>query len=650
MKAIKVLILTIFTVVTISAQAEVVTPYNGTRIFWDLISRSTVFTNGWYSRMVELKDGRLMAACESNGISIAYSSNKGLAWTAATKLTSNTNNTPNCVPDLIQLKDGTIIVAYNPRPSQPYTPDRHYGIRCKRSTDNGVTWSDEIVVYNASYIWDDGCWEPSMLELPSGELQLYFANEAPYTTSGEQEISMCKSFDGGLTWTAAQRISYRAGYRDGMPVPVLLKDQSEIAVIIEDNGWPGVGDFFPTTVRCPLSTNWNNYYVAANSTNRNKTLDFTYCPNATGGAPYLRVLPSGKTVMSYQSTYNHGTKLSMLVAVGDEKAKNFKALQHPFKVGDTDAVMWNSLCVIDTGIVVAVGGVNNNIEMIKGYPCDKLQANFSHPTIDGVQTKNEGYYQPLANQIMLGVESGTRTIADFAYDSDSLYFTSRVSDRTPYAIAGSYCDGISLLLDVKNRSGLAPLNDMYRLFFRLEGTYNLWHGDDTQLKWIATDANNINYKVTAKSTYYVVEAAIPWTVLGCDAPPTNEVLRANIELQDRNSDDITTIAKETIVDASRDKSSTWMELYLNPNNTPSSIKNTKEVDEIAYIKVGNNGRIYVTSDTNIEQLMLCSVNGMVLNTYDNIGKNFETNISQKGVVVVKGNFINGKTFIKKVCL
>ena len=191
---------------------------------------------------------------------------------------------------------------------------------------------------------------------------------------------------------------------------------------------------------------------------------------------------------------------------------------------------------------------------------------------------------------------------------------------------------------------------MYRLFFRLEGTYNLWHGDDTQLKWIATDANNINYKVTAKSTYYVVEAAIPWTVLGCDAPPTNEVLRANIELQDRNSDDITTIAKETIVDASRDKSSTWMELYLNPNNTPSSIKNTKEVDEIAYIKVGNNGRIYVTSDTNIEQLMLCSVNGMILNTYDNIGKNFETNISQKGVVVVKGNFINGKTFIKKVCL
>ena len=92
MKAIKVLILTIFTVVTISAQAEVVTPYNGTRIFWDLISRSTVFTNGWYSRMVELKDGRLMAACESNGISIAYSSNKGLAWTAATKLTSNTSN------------------------------------------------------------------------------------------------------------------------------------------------------------------------------------------------------------------------------------------------------------------------------------------------------------------------------------------------------------------------------------------------------------------------------------------------------------------------------------------------------------------------------------------------------------------------------
>jgi hypothetical protein len=67
-----------------------------------------------------------------------------------------------------------------------------------------------------------------------------------------------------------------------MPVPVLLKDESQIVVIIEDNGW-GYGDFFPTTVRTSLQNNWhNNYWVNATDPNREKTLNFNFCPTATG--------------------------------------------------------------------------------------------------------------------------------------------------------------------------------------------------------------------------------------------------------------------------------------------------------------------------------------------------------------------------------
>lgn len=88
--------------------------------------------------------------------------------------------------------------------------------------------------------------------------------------------------DGGQTWSQAQKICYRQGSRDGMPVPVLLKDESQIVVIIEDNGW-GYGDFFPTTVRTSLQNNWhNNYWVNATDPNREKTLNFNFCPTATG--------------------------------------------------------------------------------------------------------------------------------------------------------------------------------------------------------------------------------------------------------------------------------------------------------------------------------------------------------------------------------
>ena len=80
--------------------------------------------------MIELQDGRLMAVCENNGIDIAFSSNKGNTWTSPTKIMAN-GNIPQCAPDLIQLSDGTILVAYNPRPSAPYSADRLFGIHLK---------------------------------------------------------------------------------------------------------------------------------------------------------------------------------------------------------------------------------------------------------------------------------------------------------------------------------------------------------------------------------------------------------------------------------------------------------------------------------------------------------------------------------------
>ena len=358
--------------------AASVSRYTGSRIFWDARNPVTVFDGGGYGRLIELQDGRLMACCESGGIKVCFSSNKGRTWNSPTLIAPNSNNTPNCVPDLVQLSDGTILVAYNPRPSKPYTSDRHFGIRLRRSTTNGRTWSEEIFVFDADTIFDNGCWEPSFLELPSGELQLYFADESPYTNSGEQQISLCRSFDGGLTWTEPQRISFRSGYRDGMPVPVLLADKKNIVVAIEDNGWSGVGDFVPTTVRNPLSSNWkNNAYINATSSYRNRSINYDYCPLAKGGAPYLRVLPSGETVLSHQSTYGEGDNMKMYVYVGNKQAKDFKAMSKPFQQGTTKGCWWNSLAVIDTGIVVAVGGLDGKIVMMKGFPINNFLAPYA---------------------------------------------------------------------------------------------------------------------------------------------------------------------------------------------------------------------------------------------------------------------------------
>ena len=177
----KLSVILLFLLQTLMPVCSNASSYQRSRIFWDMSSRRTVFGSGGYARIIQLHDGRLLATCESGGIVIAFSDDNGNTWGSPVRIVNNVNRVPNCVPDLIQLSDGTIIVAYNPRPSAPYTTDRKFGIRCKRSVDNGATWSDEIFVNDARHTFEDGCWEPSMLELPSGELQLYFADEVEST-------------------------------------------------------------------------------------------------------------------------------------------------------------------------------------------------------------------------------------------------------------------------------------------------------------------------------------------------------------------------------------------------------------------------------------------------------------------------------------
>jgi hypothetical protein len=239
-------------------------------------------------------------------------------------------------------------------------------------------------------------------------------------------------------------------------------------------------------------------------------------------------------------------------------------MQHPFRVGDNETVMWNSLCIVDTGIVVAVGGVNSNIEMIKGYPVKNLQAPYAHPTIDGKLTRNEGYFTSLATQILLGVETGTRTIADFAYDNDSLYFITRVTDKLQNDDPTSYSDGVTLLLDCENESYPAPSDNCCRIFFQLAGSYVGYKGSSAQNKWIKTNIEGIKLKKTTASTYYILEAAIPWKAIGVTSSPSGKTMRANIILQDRGQS-TTDIQTESIPDAKRDAPYTWMEFYLRPN-------------------------------------------------------------------------------------
>lgn len=558
--------------------------YSGSRIFWDVATERTVFSPGIYARVIQLQDGRLMAVCCWSGIRISFSSNGGRIWSAYRQIVRNdVVGILNDTPDLIQLTDGTIVVGYNPRASSPYSPDRKFGIRCVRSTDNGTTWSAPIFIYDAGYEFNNGCWEPSFLELPSGELQCYFSNEGNFTTSNDQSIDVARSFDGGLTWSEPVMASYRAGSRDGMPKAILLKDSSYIVMTIEDNGWPGRGNFCATTIRSRLSDNWNRP-VRAGSNNRK--IIFTPIPptSVMSAAPYLNILPWGETVASYQGNYGRPSAaiedLDMFVAVGSDKATGFKAISQPFHLADNYYANWNSVAVVDTGQVMAVasvwkdGDAAPNIQVIKGYPMRRFVAAYGRLNIDGQKGADDTLTTANGDQVVMGTISRQRSTVDFAYDERNLYLYAYVNDAKLNATTAN-ANIFHFYVDAVGAFSSRPLKGLYHFGFNAgeraitvcrAGAGNAWKDYEPEVP-IACAIT------TSRATHrYRVEAAIPWRAIGLDAAPVGKKLAVNLSIDFPRDG---AVVSDTIADANTNRSSTWMLFELKPSERLNAIKAVK---------------------------------------------------------------------------
>lgn len=542
-------------------------PYTASRIFWDYSSRQKLFDGALYARMIELQDGRLMAVTnQRDNIVVSFSSDKGIYWSDPKVIATHPDMQHLFDAEAVQLRDGTIIVPYNIGTNTPYSDDRHYGVQLNISTDNGQTWGQPITVYTAGIDFGTGCWEPAILEMPSGELHLYFSDESPYPGDNhDQCIQLTRSFDKGRTWSPVETISYRPGARDGMPVPNIIGDS--IVVTIEDSRWPGEETFVPVTLRCSLEENWQNILIPATSERRNQVVDYTWCPRACGGAPYLCRLPWGETVLSRQSYYESGNYdvMNMYVYVGDENARGFKAMSQPFpdNVESKVSIEWNSIAVVDTGVVIALGGVgakgsiSHHVDIVRGYPMRQFTAYYGTPDVDGTVGRDE-YHTRLAQQVMMGTNTiGERVYADFNYDERNLYFVINVADATP-ASEGTSQDAVHLLLDPHNLCETLPSPGVVDITLRTDGTCLMQEGKNYIWTTIQP-AQPITTQVKHSSRGYVIEAAIPWQTLGHEAPPQGQRMGVAIEVQDRRNGKSYV---ETIPDVKRGQSWTYMTFRL----------------------------------------------------------------------------------------
>ena len=374
--------------------------------------------SGGYPRIHRLNDGRLMLSYSLSGNGYArFSSDEGETWGAQTEVMSYFDSTSNgvsarmtaSVPDFAQLSAGNpyhpgrIIYASNYRPRElvngkttdntGWTTVHPYTISISVSDDAGKTWSARKHLYKSG-IWDEnvtiGCWEPFVLELPDGTVQIYFADETPYyPASSWHNISVIESKDGGDTWGEVRVVAQNSANRDGMPVATLLGDKILLAVESTDGEHARL---HPIVICNPIQDCWRTPVGKGDSHRFHPFTTSLKSDLVYSGAPYI-ITTDNYIVYSYQisdwwkpteelsrtelvrlakeNNVEAHSELEVQVCLKSEVTDGFfytmRSPSRPFNLDQkSEKAVWNSLCDLGNDEILAVSQKGNLIYTVRG--------------------------------------------------------------------------------------------------------------------------------------------------------------------------------------------------------------------------------------------------------------------------------------------
>lgn len=533
--------------------------YDCLRICWDYNQRRFV-NGGVYSRLKVLSDGTLVCAYSAGADVVLRKSVDG-RWDSPIRVaTDSLRQYSYTNSELIELSDGTQMYAWNARSTNG--SGKPYKIMAAYSKDGGKSWTEPQNIFVAGTTWDEGCWEPVMLQLPSGELQIYFANEY-LVPDKQQNITMMRSFDNGVSWQKPEVVSFRKGARDGMPVPVYLKNHKGIVFAIEDNGLNGT--FKPVIIRTATADNWKSGAVLADSPNRWPALAPTERLHASvyAGAPYLIQLSSGETLLSVQSSesrLSNGTLdcSIMQVYVGDDEARNFscKSTPFPFEPNSKVNTLWCAMTQLDENRVMATASVSgmkssNGIWTSTGYIFRPMQARYvSHSPTD---------WSRIPTGMFIGAESPAQAFVRTAWSVDSLFFRFAVKDAcirtTELNEPLSEGDGVELFIDPRKSDDSVLTTGQFRCLVGANGKGCTMQ--TVSAEWVAWKSG-FRHCVQQTADGYEVLMAVPWKTIG-GRPPKKDL---TVCFSLHNRDDDMPVQHENMSGGEPHNPKTWLRCVL----------------------------------------------------------------------------------------
>ena len=273
-------------------------------------------------------DGTAINTDHWEDIYLQKSTDNGQTWSSPVKLMDHSKRFSNdgfgwyrfADPTFTRLQNGWLLMQFIGNANPETNPNCQVFISI--SKDNGNTWGDPITVGRGR------CWEPQIVQLPGGELELLVSSEAFWWDNQRnnryQEILCSRSTDNGETWTSFIRASYNPNCRDGMPVPVLLQGNKGILYSIEsihsnDN---------PSLILRDLDGEWDGTDWNGVQTDRRWIAE----PIRGACAPYMIQLPTGEIVLCGHADQRGSVwqTCRSKVVIGDNTGHNFGSRTLPF--------------------------------------------------------------------------------------------------------------------------------------------------------------------------------------------------------------------------------------------------------------------------------------------------------------------------------
>ncbi len=495
------------------------------RSYIDLGQGALGVSNPNYVRVKKLANGNFIMFYHNNqiGASCYYSTSTDLkAWIAKGKLLANyaivdadnqanERRFANC--DALVLSNGDIIAVAAYRANVGYkVKSLDAGIVMLRSKDNGITWSTPVEIYRGVN------WEPSLLQLPSGEIHCYFTDSSRTNNeSTDTGTALIVSTDNGVTWTPSFgnnpyyviRTKYIKNggtfFNDQMPNVIKLNNSNELAAVVEAN----IGKYNISFAYSGEDGKWDPLTVTQEGPiDRN---DFAF----EGCAPYLVQFPSGETVVSYNKSSTFYMKM------GDARARNFGEAYAPF----SGKGYWGTLERIDDHqLIGAMPNTTDGVVMLSRFILNhNITATRRNVSVDG----NNSEWANTDHALFVGEKSQAQATLRCSFDENNVYFLIEVLDNVI-----SKDDYASIYISPVSNNTLSEKSCRIRVSH--EGLKSV---DTYKTDWLNTDLNvsvNAKYKGTVSNISdqdygYFTEISIPRSKLNIESGK----IRINFSLYDK---------------------------------------------------------------------------------------------------------------------